>query len=57
MEEEEQEEMIDAIIYHAFMRHISQLHNADYEVCPDWVCRIAYWIEIVFTGEWRNGQE
>jgi len=32
-------------IYCAFKRHCTQLHNADYEVCRDFWCWLAYKLE------------
>lgn len=44
--------MIDTIIYRAFARHSDKRHGADYEVCSDWSCRLAYLIERIFRREY-----
>jgi len=28
-----------------FDRHIARQHNASYDVCPHWLCRLAYRLE------------
>ena len=37
--------LTDRFFLFAFNRHINDLHNADYEVCRDWLCRLAWWLE------------
>ena len=37
----------------AFLRHINDHHNADYEVCRDWLCRAAWWLE---NRLWYGGE-
>ena len=32
-------------IWKPFDRHMRQMHKADYEVCPDLLCRLGYWFE------------
>ena len=44
--------MIDTFIYWAFTRHGDKSHGADYEVCGDWLCRLAYLIERIFRREY-----
>ena len=34
----------------AFGRHVSNLHNADYEVCRDPLCWVAYRLELLVWG-------
>jgi len=29
----------------AFDRHVTNCHNADYEVCRHWLCRAAWFVE------------
>lgn len=35
----------DAIICEAYERHLSENHQADYEVCEDLACQLAYALE------------
>jgi hypothetical protein len=35
------------IIAPIFNWHGRKSHNADYEVCPNWLCRLARWMEEV----------
>jgi len=40
--------IINVIVCNTFNWHCDRLHNADYEVCPNIICRIAYLIEQLF---------
>lgn len=40
------------LIASIFDRHCRQCHNADYEVCKDLQCRIAYRVERIFRRNW-----
>ena len=44
--------MIRTIIFRVFTRHVDRMHGADYEVCGNWLCRFAYWLERTF---WPGG--
>lgn len=46
--------MIDNIIYKAFLRHMNNHHNADYEVCSNLLCKFAYLIERIFRGDYNK---
>jgi len=37
--------MIRDFIWRIYQRHCVTLHNADFEVCADWRCRLAYALE------------
>jgi len=39
-------ERLTDIVYRAFSRHCRQHHGADYEVCENSVCQVAYMIEM-----------
>jgi len=36
---------LSGIFSAAFDRHQQQRHNADYEVCRAWLCRLFWWLE------------
>ena len=36
----------ERIVFAAFLRHTSEHHNADYEVCDDPQCQAAYALEL-----------
>ena len=40
--------IVDIIVADVFNWHCEKAHNADYEVCPNLICRIAYLIERLF---------
>ncbi len=46
--------MIRSFIAWSFTRHVVRLHGADYEVCGNWICRFAYWLERTL---WPGGLE
>ena len=46
--------MMREFIRLAFNRHEDKLHNADFEVCRVWYCRLARWLEVRLTT--KNSQ-
>jgi len=38
----------DAIICEAYEKHVSENHQADYEVCEDLACHLAYALERLY---------
>lgn len=40
------ERIMDYVAYSAWGWHEAHHHNADYEVCRNLICRIAYWLEL-----------
>jgi len=37
--------LLSKLFSFAFDRHIANCHNADYEVCRHWLCRVAWFVE------------